>query len=125
LVIVINNVENVLARIKKRENETGRGVSINYTNDAYTRLSTSIPKYLSLDCEHVDSIYLYDNTKESINLIYNTICSDGVKQMKAGGKVQFSKRKYRRWTNKKAKNRNVKTIRKKTLNRKTKNRRRK
>lgn len=111
LVIVMNDVENVLERIIARANAEGREVPEEYTRHVYNILSEAIPKYLSLDCEYADSIYLYDNSRETIHFLYKMTCEDGIKKlrMKAGGKIPSSKnKKSRRRTNRKSKRKKYK-----------------
>ena len=76
----MNNIENALERIQKRADKEGRNVDENYARKVYKILSSTVPKYLSLDCEYADSIYLYDNSKENISLIYITTCDDSEKK---------------------------------------------
>ena len=120
LVIVINNLENVLPRIKQRAEEVGRDVSEDYTRSVYETLSLAIPKYLSLDCEYADHIYLYDNSKESIHLIYKTSCKDGVKKMIGGGKIPSTKnKKSRRKTTRKSRRKTTRKSRRRTTRKST------
>lgn len=83
LVIVSNNVDTVLRRIKERAKKTGRSVDESYTREVYTVLNTAIPKYLDLDCSFADAIFLFDNSTDEIKLIYSTICDkDNIKTLK-------------------------------------------
>tara|TARA_B100001094_G_C17998639_1_gene703981 strand:- start:204 stop:977 length:774 start_codon:yes stop_codon:yes gene_type:complete len=126
LVIVMNDVENVLERITARAEREGREVPEEYTRSVYSILSEAIPKYLSLKCEYADSIYLYDNSRETIHFLYKTTCEDGIKKLmiQAGGKIPSSKnKKSRRRTNRKSKRKKSKRrTNRKSKKRKTKKR---
>ena len=122
LVIIMNNIETALKRIQTRANIKGRNVNQAYAENVYKILSSAVPKYLSLDCEYADSIYLYDNSKENenIRLIYITTCDDSEKKITMSGVKIQSRRKYRR--NKKSlrkSRRNKKSLRKYRLNKKS------
>lgn len=103
LAIVINNVDTVLERIKRRADATGRDVDLEYTKQVYSSLDDAIPKYVSLSCDYVNArIFVYDN-KTELRLIYQTHC-DGSKMIveclgeicKTDDKVIGGKRKSRR-----------------------------
>ena len=81
LVIVTNNVDTVLKRIKKRARETGRDVNEKYTKSVYEALNSAIPKYLDLDCSFAHAIYLFDNSSDHIKLIYKTLCDKNDEKM--------------------------------------------
>lgn len=81
LVIVTNNVDTVLKRIKKRARETGRDVDEKYTKSVYEALNGAIPKYLDLDCSFAHAIYLFDNSSDDIKLIYKTLCDKNDEKM--------------------------------------------
>jgi predicted ABC-type ATPase len=122
LVIVMNNVEIVLERIKKRAEETGRDVPVEYTQSVYDALSNAIPRYLSLDCTYADSIYLYDNSKETIHLVYSTNCVGGVREaanVKSEQSLSKNKKSTRKLMKKKSTRRN-KSKRRSKLNRRKK-----
>lgn len=117
LVIVMNKVDIVMKRIKNRAQISGRNVSENYTNYVYKALSEAIPKYLSLDCYNVDSIYLFDNSKEEIQLVYKTMCDDSFIKKMFGGNLRFKKGKNlkQKKTNKKITTKNSKNNSKKNI----------
>lgn len=73
LVIVINNIETVLPRIKERAEHEGRIVREGYTRSVYEALNSAIPKYSALDCKYADRIFIYDNS-EVLKLIFTTYC---------------------------------------------------
>lgn len=112
LIIVKNSVDKVLSRIKKRAKLIKRNVDEPYTRSVYKHLSSNIPKYLSLTCNYADFIYLYDNSKQSINLIYKTKCVGNEKIMVNN---DYKKRNYKKKTIKKQK-----SISKKRLTQKSK-----
>lgn len=116
LIIVMNDVNVVLERIQKRASADGRDVPEDYTRSVYDSLSIAIPKYLSLDCEYADYIYLYDNSKDSIHIIYKTGCIRGVKEIiMSDGNSQTSKnKKSRRKIFRKIRRKSTRKIRKKS-----------
>ena len=79
LCIVYNNYYNVHARLKKREAETGRAVNEDYARKSYRDLTFNIPKYVNLNCDDSDDIFVFDNTSSSIELIYRSQCENGKK----------------------------------------------
>ena len=79
LCIVYNNYYNVHARLKKREAETGRAVNEQYARNSYRDLTFNIPKYVNLNCDDTDDIFVFDNTLSSIELIYRSRCEKGKK----------------------------------------------
>ena len=116
LVIVYNDVNTVIERINKRASETGRKVNPIYTEQVYDALNTAIPKYLDLDCNHINgNIFLYDNSSDKIVLVYSTYCKGKDKRIKCvfnscvtkGGKRSKTKRR---------KNSSKKTIKRKVNN---------
>ena len=125
LVIVANDVETVLGRIKKRAQEMGRDVSESYTRMVYSALNTAIPEYLNLDCSYANSIFLYDNSG-TLKLIYKSSCQGDKKTLQCayssgvclgGNRKSKSKPKLK-------KTRNLRTAYKKIKNQKTKRRHR-
>jgi len=102
LVIVSNDVNTVKNRIRNRASETGRNVNLSYTEKVYDELNTAIPKYLDLDCNHINgNIFLYDNSSDKIVLVYSTYCKGKDKRIKCvfnscvtkGGKRSKTKRR--------------------------------
>ena len=97
LVIVSNNFSSVVGRMKKRQEEEGRHVDLDYASGVYDALKTAIPKYIDLKCDYIDKIYLFDNS-DTLKLILHTSCVNGEKKilcdyvsgtcnpMKTGGK---------------------------------------
>jgi len=81
LCIVYNNYYSVQARLKKREAETGRAVNETYARNSYRDLTFNIPKYVNLNCDDTDDIFVFDNTSSSIELIYRSHCKDGKKNV--------------------------------------------
>ena len=79
LCIVYNNYYNVKSRLKKREAETGRAVNETYARNSYRDLTFNIPKYVDLNCDDADDIFVFDNTSTSIELIYRSQCNRGQK----------------------------------------------
>jgi len=79
LCIVYNNYYSVKARLKKREAETGRAVNETYARNSYRDLTFNIPKYVNLNCDDTDDIFVFDNTSSSIELIYRSQCKKGEK----------------------------------------------
>jgi len=81
LCIVYNNYYNVHPRLKKREAETGRAVNDKYARNSYRDLTFNIPKYINLNCDDSDDIFVFDNTLSSIELIYRSQCENGKKKL--------------------------------------------
>ena len=79
LCVVYNNYYNVKSRLKKREAETGRAVNETYARNSYRDLTFNIPKYVNLNCDDADDIFVFDNTSTNIELIYRSQCNGGVK----------------------------------------------
>lgn len=79
LCIVYNNFTNVKSRIKKREAETGRAVNETYAKKSYRDLTFNIPKYVNLNCDSVDEMFVFDNTSTSIELLYRSFCKKNEK----------------------------------------------
>lgn len=62
LCIVHNDIDIVLERIRLRALQTGRNVPTENVKHIYKKLDPHIIDYLNIPCEHVDGIFLYDNT---------------------------------------------------------------
>ena len=109
LCIVHNNVESAIFRVKKRAETHGRDVPVDYLQYVYTILEMNIPKYMGMDCDYADTIYLYDNSSEVLHLIYSTNCEDGSKHLKCVGNVCSSGGKRCRKSKKRCKKAKKKT----------------
>lgn len=71
--IVTIDINIAIDRIKKRYDETGRNVPLSFIKDVYKKLEKAIPKYINIECNDVDGIFLYDNTKET-QLLFSSHC---------------------------------------------------
>jgi predicted ABC-type ATPase len=62
LCIVHNDIDIALERIRLRTLETGRWIPIKTIKSFYEMIDPYIIDYLNIPCDHVDGIFLYDNT---------------------------------------------------------------
>jgi predicted ABC-type ATPase len=87
LAIVISTVENALKRIQTRTIKEGRTVDVEYATSVYTMLATTIPKYVDLRCNFVNTrIFVYNNAF-NLQLIYQTHCDNGKKSVDCVGDI--------------------------------------
>jgi predicted ABC-type ATPase len=62
LCIIHNDIDVALERIRLRALRTGRNVPTENVKSIYETLGPHIIDYLNIPCEHVDGIFLYDNS---------------------------------------------------------------
>jgi predicted ABC-type ATPase len=74
LCIVHNDINIALERVQARALRTGRNVPTKDVKHIYERLEPHIIDYLNIPCEHVDGIFLYDNT-DTLRLELRTQCT--------------------------------------------------
>lgn len=70
----ILNITKALPRIRGRTKKIGRIVPISWARNTYNQLKEAYHKYIDLDCEKVDGIFVYDN-KDKLKLIFKSTCN--------------------------------------------------
>jgi predicted ABC-type ATPase len=74
LCIVHNDIDVALERIRLRALKTSRNIPEDATRNVHNIMGPIIMHYLNIPCEHVDGIFLYDNT-DTLRLELRTQCT--------------------------------------------------
>ena len=87
LIIVTNKLDISIARTKAREKETGRHVDEKFVRDVHAILIDTIPHYISLGCNYVNTrMFVYDNSYD-LRLVYQTHCDGSEKSIECIGAI--------------------------------------
>lgn len=78
LCLTVLNYSNASTRIKKRNRGTDNKRALLVAKKTYTKLNKIYEKYIDLDCDVVDKVFVYDN-KRKLRLAYKSICDNNKK----------------------------------------------
>lgn len=80
LCITVLDYSTANTRIKKRNRGKDNKRALLVAKNIYTKLSKIYEKYIDLDCDVVDKVFVYDN-KRKLRLAYKSICDNNKKNL--------------------------------------------